>query len=300
MKSLPQVSLDQWQALIAVVDAGSYAAAASKLHKSQSAVSYLIQQLEQRLGVAAFTTIGRRAVLTATGEMLYRQARALIDSAARLEANAKAVSAGWEPVIRLAAEILFPTARLLAALAEFSRVSPGTRIEVEETVLSGTNEALLEKRVDLAITPQIPPGFMGDALMTVELRAAAHPDHPLQHLGRKVTPDDLARHRHLLVRDSGAHRDSKTTSMEVEQRWTFAQFETSIRAAEAGHGFAWYPRERIAEAEARGKLATLPLSESTVRLVPLYLVTADPGGAGPGTLHLRDILCKNAADNTTS
>jgi DNA-binding transcriptional LysR family regulator len=299
MKRTTQVSLDQWQALVAVVETGGYAAAARRLNKSQSAVTYLIQQLEQHLGVAAFESEGRRRVLTTTGEMLYRQARALLDSALRLEANARAVSAGWEPIIRIAAEILFPPQLLLAALAEFSRTSPGTRIEVEETVLSGTTEALLARRVDLAITPHIPVGFLGDALATVKLIAAAHPDHPLHHLGRSVTPEDLAQHRHLLVRDSGVQRDAKATSLEVEQRWTFAQFETSIRAAQAGHGFAWYPEERLREACASNTLAPLPLREGALRLVTLYLVVADPAGAGPGTLHLRDIFQTIAADNAT-
>ena len=68
-----RVSLDQWSALLAVVDAGSYAQAANRLHRSQSSVSYAVQQLETALGVRAFVIEGRRAVLTPTGEMLVRR-----------------------------------------------------------------------------------------------------------------------------------------------------------------------------------------------------------------------------------
>jgi molybdenum-dependent DNA-binding transcriptional regulator ModE len=108
MNQRSYVSLDQWQALVAVVETGSYAAAAVALNKSQSAVTYLIQQLERRLGVSAFETRGRRTVLTPVGEMLHRQARVLLDQAHRLEQRARTVSAGWEPVIRIAVEILLP------------------------------------------------------------------------------------------------------------------------------------------------------------------------------------------------
>ena len=46
MQSMPRVTLDQWRALVAVVDAGGYAQAAEALHKSQSAVTYAVQKLE--------------------------------------------------------------------------------------------------------------------------------------------------------------------------------------------------------------------------------------------------------------
>ena len=50
----PRISLEQWRALLAVVDAGGYAQAAERLHKSQSAVTYAVQRLESVLGVKAF------------------------------------------------------------------------------------------------------------------------------------------------------------------------------------------------------------------------------------------------------
>src|SRR5437588_232298 len=42
----PRITLEQWQALVAVVDAGGYAQAAERLHKSQSSVTYLVQYFE--------------------------------------------------------------------------------------------------------------------------------------------------------------------------------------------------------------------------------------------------------------
>lgn len=286
MNIRPSVSLDQWQALVAIVETSSYAAAAKLLSKSQSAVTYLIQQLEGRLGVEVFETRGRRAVLTPVGEMLYRQARVLLDQAGRLEHRARTVSAGWEPLIRLAVEILLPPEPLLTALAGFAQESPATRIDVEETVLGGTTEALLQKRVDIAITPQIPVGFLGDALTQLRLIAVAHPEHALHRLTRPLTAADLAEHRHLLVRDTGIQRDTRATSVDVDQRWTFSQFDTSIRAALRGHGFAWYPEARIREHLDRGQLKPLPLVEGAERYVTLYLVLADPEFAGPGVRAL--------------
>src|SRR5204863_592346 len=103
-----RITLDQWSALAAVVEAGGYAKAAEKLHKSQSSVTYAVQQIESQLGVEAFKIAGRKAVLTPTGELLYRRARYLLDEAASLERSSKRISAGWEAEIRLAVETVFP------------------------------------------------------------------------------------------------------------------------------------------------------------------------------------------------
>src|SRR5712671_5570614 len=104
--SQPKISLDQWNALAAVVDAGGYALAAERLHKSQSTLTYAVQKLEHLLDVKVFEIKGRKAVLTPTGELLYRRGKALIDEAARLEHAAGELARGWEPEIGIAAEII--------------------------------------------------------------------------------------------------------------------------------------------------------------------------------------------------
>src|SRR4051812_41372030 len=134
----PRISLDQWRALLAVVDEGGYARAAEALNKSQSSVTYGVQQLESQLGVKAFEIEGRKAVLTPTGQLLYRRARYLLDEAAGLEQAARSLSAGWEPEIRIAVEVLFPTWLILECLDRFGKEAPDTRIELIESVISGT------------------------------------------------------------------------------------------------------------------------------------------------------------------
>ncbi|TMA82191.1 MAG: LysR family transcriptional regulator, partial [Deltaproteobacteria bacterium] len=96
MAASATISLDQWRALVAVVDEGGYAAAAEAIHKSQSAVTYAVQQVERLLGVKAFRLQGRKAVLTPAGRMLYSRARVLLDEASNLERAARRSSAGWE------------------------------------------------------------------------------------------------------------------------------------------------------------------------------------------------------------
>lgn len=286
----PTISLEQWRALVAVVEAGGYAQAAERLHKSQSAVTYAVQKIESLLGVDAFVIEGRRAVLTDTGEMLYRRGRALLENAADVERAARRLSAGWEPEIWLAVEVLFPTWLLLDCLHQFGEDSPDTRVEVIETVLGGAAEALLSGQADLALVPQVPTGFLGVPVMRLAVVAVAHPDHRLHHLGRPINAADLAGHRHLVVRDSGSARDRRTGTVEVNQRWTVSHMATSVEAATKGYGFAWLPEERIRGELEAGRLAPLPMREGGRRYAELYLVVADPEFAGPGVRRLADLL----------
>jgi len=292
-----RISLEQWRSLLAVVDAGGYAQAAGVLNKSQSAVSYAVQKIEALLGVKAFEVVGRKAQLTPTGEVLYRRAKALLDEAVALEGAAGSLAAGWEPELRVAVETLFPTWLLLQCFAHFAEERPQTRIELYETVLSGTEEALVQRRVDLAICSRVPPGFAGDPLMRLRIIAAAHPDHPLHRLGRDLTLQDLRRHRHLIIRDTGSQRRSGSW-LGAEQSWTVSHKATSIHAAGLGLGFAWYAEEWVRGDLARGVLKQLPLREGGERWGDLYLVFADRDYAGPGALRLAEIIRAGVAAQT--
>jgi DNA-binding transcriptional LysR family regulator len=295
----PRISLAQWRSLLAVVDAGGYAQAAELLHKSQSAVTYAVQKIEAELGVKAFEVIGRKAHLTPTGEVLYRRAKALLEEAGALEGAAGSLAVGWEPELRLAVEIIFPTWLLLQCFARFAEERPLTRIELYESVLSGTEEALLKRTVDLAICSQVPPGFAGDPLMRLRFIAAAHPEHPLHQLGRELTLQDLRKHRHLVIRDTGSQRRGGTW-LGAEQVWTVSSKATSIHAACMGLGFAWYPEETVREELGRGVLKPLPLREGGERWGNLYLVFADRDYAGPGAQRLAAIIRKHVADQCAS
>jgi DNA-binding transcriptional LysR family regulator len=292
--SSPRVSLEQWRALAAVVDGGTYAKAAAALHKSQSAVSYAVQQLEAQLGIKAFEIEGRKAKLTPTGELLYRRARYLLDEASALEQAATRLSAGWEAEIRLAVEIIFPTWLLLGAMDRLGKESPNTRIELIESVLGHRTDALVHGHADLAIFASVPPGFFGEHLMQLRFVLVAHPNHPLHRLKRKVTPRDLRAHRHLVVRESSPDR-STPPLIDATQRWTMSHPATEIEALRAGFGYAWMPEDKIRRELESGELKRLPLREGSETFADLYLIFADREHAGPGTLRLAEIVREDVA-----
>jgi DNA-binding transcriptional LysR family regulator len=288
------VTLDQWKALISVVDSGGYERAAEALNKSQSSVTYAVQKLQSQLGVKAFEVKGRKAVLTPTGEFLYRRARALVDEADATERAATKLSAGWEAQIAIAMDVAFPVWLMLECLQRFGAESPHTRIELIESVLGGTSEALLKGQAQLAVSGIVPPGFMGEKLMPVRFIAVAHPEHPLHKLGRPVTMQDLRAHRHLVVRESDTRRATRPR-LEATQRWTVTHMTTSMGAASRGFGYGWYPEYRIRDEIAAGTLKPLPMREGAEVVAQIYLIFADRDAAGPGLLRLAAIIREQTA-----
>lgn len=286
-----RITLDQWRALVAVVDAGGYAQAAELIHKSQSTVTYAVQKIEHLLGLRAFEMRGRKAQLTPEGATLYRRARTLLEEAEALERGARSMAQGWAPSLRLAVEAIFPTWLLLQCFNRFALERPEIHIQLHETVLGGTVEALTEGRVDLAICSHVPEGFASDRLMRIRFVAAAHADHPLHQLGRPLTHDDLRPHRQLVIRDSAQQRilDSGVW-LGADQRWTVSHKATSIAAATMGMGFAWYPAETIQGELASGVLKPLPLIEGAERFAELYLVFAERDCRGRAPVRMAEII----------
>lgn len=294
-----QVTLEQWRTLIAVVDCDGYANAAEKLNKSQSTLSYAIQKLETNLNLSIFKIQGRKAVLTSAGELLYKRAQDLVYSATALEDTAKQLAGQWQTNLSIAVDTMFPSQVLYESLEEFSRSQPYTRVNVIETTLSGSNDALIKKEASLAITGFLGGGFMGHPLINIKFVAAAAPSHPLVQENRIINLNDLKKHRQLVIRDSGdMNIDSGWLS--AEQRWSFSHVSTSIEAAIAGLGFAWYPESRIKEHLKSGKLKTLPLNSGLNRYGMLYLVYADNEMATICCQNMGQTLIDNSRKYTQS
>ncbi|HSH43890.1 MAG TPA: LysR family transcriptional regulator [Arenicellales bacterium] len=282
----PEITLDQWRALAAVVDHGGYARAAEALDKSQSTISHHIQRLEERLGTRVLRLEGRRAVLTDIGEVVLRRARFLLTEAGEIEQVARTLASGVEAEVHIAVDTIFPNRIILPAFQAFFSEFPHTRLELHETVITGIAERLRSGTIQIAITPRVPQGWIGDHLLNLEFVCVAHPDHPLHRLGRRVTEDDLRRHRQLVVRESDPRRETNPASLLSEQRLIVSTMGTRIQALCQGLGFAWSPRLKIIRELESGLLKPLPLERGQRRFAGLYIVLADPQGAGPATRTL--------------
>lgn len=289
---LPRISLEQWAAFKAVVDEGSFAKAAEALSKSQSSVSYAIARLNELLPSPVLELSGRKAVLTQEGKVMYRRATQLLAQAEATEQTAHLLARGIEAEIVLAVDGLLEPGQLISVLDRFSLMYPMTRLRVLETQLSGTTEALLEKKADIVLGSQVPVGYMGTPLKTIRMVAVAHPDHPLCHTATDAAINDweLRTWRQVVLRDSGTRREQDAGWLGSEQRWTVSHFSTSLKVLRAGLAFAFMPYDWVAQDIEQGLLKIVPLSFGAERQLPIYMMMAASDSCGPATSALVKLL----------
>src|SRR6266849_8162542 len=118
-------SVDQLLVLLTVVEEGSFTAAARRLGRATSAISYAIDTLEAQLGLPLFdrgTT--RKPKLTHAGEAIVSEARAVAHSVETLRARVRGLLGGLEPEVSLVIDSLYPSDRLVTVLDDFHTKFP--------------------------------------------------------------------------------------------------------------------------------------------------------------------------------
>ncbi len=286
---LPKISLDQWITFRTVVNCGSYALAADTLNKSQSSISYAISRLNDQLPKPVLQILGRKAELTAEGEVLFRHADQLIKQAQNMEDLARSMAVDFEAEVTVALDVLLDISALICPLETFSKRFPHTRVRILETSMTGTTEALIEKKANIVIGANVPVGFSGDQLKTINMIPVAAPFHPVFEK-EQVNEIELKSYRQVVLRDSGLRAQRDAGWLEAEQRWTVSHFFSSISLIRSGLAFGFLPSNWINWELEQGLLKEIPLIGGYTRAIPLYLMQAALGSPGPATRALTILL----------
>ena len=167
--------LDARRALVfaAVVEAGSFSAAAAALHLSQPSVSRAVAELERSLGLTLLRRRRDGLVLTDAGERLLERARIVAGQLDRADEELTALRELADGRVRLGA---FPTAaRTLAvdALRALHAAHPGVRVELRELPGGGGGRLVVSGELDVAVQFDLagePPALAPDLEVTELLR----------------------------------------------------------------------------------------------------------------------------------
>ena len=287
----PRSTLEQWRILQAVVDAGGYAQAAELLNKSQSSLNHAVAKLQNQLGVELLEVKGRKAYLTPAGEVMLRRSRLLTQQVEDLELLAANIDQGWEPEIRIAVELAYPRHYLNAALAQFYPLSRGSRIQIIDSVITGSSEIIQQKKADLVIAASavVPKGYLGEPLCVTRFIPITGVDSPLAKLP-EVDQNELSQHLQLVIRDTAQKPADNVGWLRAEQRWTVDNFYEAIDILQLGLGFCWLPDFLVASAIKEGKLVQLNMPHSSERIAAISLVTPKEETLGPGSKQLRQLI----------
>ncbi|MEU0675914.1 LysR family transcriptional regulator ArgP [Streptomyces sp. NPDC006172] len=271
MMDLP---LDQVRTLLAVVDEGTFDAAAAALHVTPSAVSQRVKALEQRTGrVLLLRTKPVRA--TESGEIVVRFARQL----ARLERDTRSelgLSGDGEPTrVSIAVNADSLATWFLPALVKVSQ-EPPLAFELHREDETRTAELLRKGLVMAAVTssPDAVAGCSVRALGRMRYIAAAHPDFAARHLDGVPLAEGLARapvvtlDRSDELQDTFVRRLRRGRGGAGPVRHAVPTSEGFVDAVAAGLGWGLVPEAQAGALLESGRLT--PLAPGRFLDVPLY------------------------------
>jgi len=197
---MQMLELRHYQLVVAAAEEGTLVAAGRRLHLTPSALSHQLRHAEEALGSTLFQRRHRRLLLTAAGERFLESARKVLAEVDRAEASAR--RGEGEQLIRLSTGCYTVYGWLGRALVRFADTHPDVEVRVVLEATQRPLEALLEGKLDLALTSSEPghPRLVDIPLFRDELVLLVPVGHRLAEQ-TLVRPEDLASER-LLTYDA--------------------------------------------------------------------------------------------------
>ncbi|MCD2512037.1 LysR family transcriptional regulator [Comamonas endophytica] len=260
-----KLTLEAIEIIDAIARHGSFAAAAERLYKVPSTISYAVAKLEDQLGLALFVRSGPRVTLTPAGQEMLKEGRWLLTAAQQLESRMRQIATGFESELRLVHDSLIPTSAFNPDICAFEELNCGTRLRIGTEVMTGTWEMLREGRADLIVAAgEGPPGggYKAVSVGSLEFIFCVTATHPLAQIKRPLARDDLLRHTAIVVGDSARSSASRTVGLMLGQRRiTVPDMQAKIAAQCAGLGHGYLPRACVLGELEQGVLVELQLEQ---------------------------------------
>lgn len=271
------------QAFVAVVETGSFTAAADRLDVAKSAVSRRVSALEERLGVQLLRRTTRRLNLTDTGQSFYERSAQILSDLEEAESAVAQEHGELRGTLKIALPLAFAVLHMHEPLAEFSRLHPKLAFDLD---LNDRRIDLLEEGVDLAVRI----GRLEDSsliarkLFDVRTVVCASPSYLEKH-GTPSHPSELNQHACLVygnLPDPGRwvcrDADGERIDVAVNIAIRASSGEFLRECAQHGMGIVMQPTFIVGDAVRDGGLVRI-LEDYDWPVTPAYAVY-------PPTRHL--------------
>lgn len=294
MVDVAQPSLDHLRVFVMVAECGSFNAAAKRLGRALSVVSYAVATLEAQLGFALFDRQGsRRPMLTEAGRALLADARAVANEADALVARARGIRQGLETRLTLAIDVMMPPAALAGVLREFQSVFPTVDLRLHVEALGAVAVLVCEGQAELGVAgPDIAeqPELARRVIGVVEMVPVAAPAHPLAT--GTIGAGETSRHLQLVLTDRSPLTAGQDFSVLSPRTWRLGDLGAKHALLLEGIGWGLMPRHAVKADITAGRLVELSLPEVATVSYKLNALWRRDRAPGPATAWMREALAR--------
>jgi DNA-binding transcriptional LysR family regulator len=260
------MDLAQLETFLAVIEERGFSRAASRLHRTQPAISHTIRRLEDEIGEPLFERASREGTLTAPGELLREYAERLLKLRGEAASALEQLRTLERGSLNLAANE-YTCLYLLPVLDRFRRECPHIAAMVQRAFASKIPEQVLGRTVELGIVtfPPQDPQFKSIGVYTDSVVFVVNRHHP------------FARQKKVALRDLGSENFIAHNVVSPLRRRVialFAQHKTPLninvelpsleaikRFVAMGNGVALVPGLTVRDEIARGELVQVQVPE---------------------------------------
>lgn len=276
------MELHQLRYLAAVVEEGSFTAAAVRLHVSQSGVSAQLAKLERELGQPLLTRTGRGTALTPLGKAVLPLAREALGAVDGIVHTAAEFADAVRGPVRLGTITGCDFPGFLDVVAGLGTTHPGVALTLSEDDSHVLEAQVRDRRLDVALIGYggtVAPGLDLHVISEEPLVAVASPDAGLPRAGLRLA--DLREHPVLCLPAGSGIRDTydkccARAGVEPRVDVEATSPPTLLGLAERGAGVAVLP----ASTAAGRRVAAVPLTDaSTPACLGLVSRPAEPSPA---------------------
>jgi len=260
---------------LAVVEEGSFAAAARRLELSPPMVTRAISELENVMGVRLLTRTTRVVRVTEVGARYANDCRRILMDVSEAEEAASGSHGAIRGKLVVTSSSLFGPMRVAPIVTEYLKRFPDTEVECRyvDRVVN-----MIDEGIDVAIRigPLQDSGYLATRVGQVRRVVCASPAY-LQQRGAPATPADLVDHTIVVAAgitpsvDWRFTRDDATTLVRIRPRLTVSNNETAIAAAVNGFGITRVVSYMVADHLASGRLVEVLQAHERVPL-PVHVV----------------------------
>jgi DNA-binding transcriptional LysR family regulator len=291
---MPIESLADLETFVAIVDSGSFTAAAKRQGLTVNAVSRRLQQLEESLGTKLIERTTRRSTPTDAGRRLHEKAPAVFEALVQAEAETQQSKVAIEGVVRVALPPAVVTHGLLREFERLLNAHPRLRIDLRVAFPHPPGEA----GVDVTVVTEAPPAthnLISRSIVVHGWGLAASPGYVKAH-GLPRSPAALSNHACLRFVGEAPQRTwtlsgPRERRVVVKVNGVFESDDSRVLgdAIYAGLGIGVRPESEILEGVQRKALVhVLPGWRFGVK--PAYLVTTAGRRGLPRVAAVSDII----------
>lgn len=266
------MTFDQVLVFHTIVREGSFKAAASKLHRTQPAISLAVKKLEEEMEVELFDRSHYRPELSQHGKAFYERSQKVLQGMSELEGLSQSFRRKEEPEIMIAVDGISPLPKLLHHFKDFGKRFPQTKLNLGFDILSGAESKVLQRQADIGIAHFVSEHGVLEVVPFTSVKMIPVMSRELYEEKKVSSQADLYEIDQIVLSDNSGPRGVTFGLLDQGKKWRINDNNFKREIILSGLGWGHLPGHEIEKEIKEKKLIILDFEDIHPRELDINLI----------------------------